>query len=116
MFAAPDVSAYYLHADDFGEYMARYGRQLSEMGCDGHFLRNNPTFVMHPLGLDRDTLADIFMNNFVRQAGGEPKGVNEKKVLDECGRILDAMQKLEKILPDFSPDCSVIKGCEKIFG
>lgn len=33
--AAPDMSAYYLHADDLGEYMAEYGEKLMEMGCDG---------------------------------------------------------------------------------
>lgn len=35
VFAAPDLSAYYLHPDDLGEYMARFGQSLMDMGCDG---------------------------------------------------------------------------------
>ena len=34
-FAAPDLSAYYLHQNDLGAYMADYGEKLTDMGCDG---------------------------------------------------------------------------------
>ena len=87
-----------------------------EISSDGHFLRNNPPFIMHPLGLDRGTLADILMNNFIRQVGGEPKKVKAEAVLAECERVLNAMNALEIVLPGFEPDCSVIESCEKIFG
>ena len=35
VFAAPDLSGYYLHPDDLGDYMARYGQRMLALGCDG---------------------------------------------------------------------------------
>jgi len=87
-----------------------------EIVSDGHYLVNNPTFTMRPLGLEGDALAGIMGENFIRQTGGNPRSVNGEKVLEECARLRDVMERMSREMPDFVPDYSVIEKAGKFFG
>ena len=87
-----------------------------EIRSDGHYLVNNPSFIMRPLGLEGDALADVLGGNFLRLVGGLPKAVNGKAVLTECARLRDVMEEMKRKVLDFTPDTSVIEKAEKFFG
>ena len=85
------------------------------MRSDGHYLVNNPAFIMRPLSLDGEALADILGGNFMRQAGSMPKPVNAKALLEECSRLRKAMEEMRRKVPGFAPDFSVIEKAEMFF-
>ncbi len=91
------------------------GKAEREIRSDGHYLVNNPPFTMRPLSLDEKALADILGGNFMRQTGETPKPVNAKAVLAECARLREVMKKMQKKVPGFAPDRSVIEKAELYF-
>ncbi len=95
------------------EFLA--GKDEREIRSDGHYLVNNPAFIMRPLSLDGEALADILGGNFTRQAGGIPRPVNAKAMLEECSRLRKVMEEMRRKVPGFSPDFSVIEKAEMFF-
>ena len=92
------------------------GKDEMEIRSDGHYLVNNPAFLMRPLALEKDALADVLSGNFLRQVGGLPKAVNGSAVLAECARLRDVMEEMERKVPGFTPDTAVLEKAENFFG
>ena len=86
-----------------------------EIRSDGHYLVNNPAFILRPLGLEEDALADIMGENFFRFVGGLPKSVKGGAILSECERLRRVMDEMERKVPGFFPDSSVIEKTVNFF-
>ena len=91
------------------------GTEETEIRSDGHFLINRPPFVLRPLGLSGERLQKILGGNLLAHIGKAPAAVKPDAVLAECRRLREIMQILERKVPDFTPDNSVLREAENFF-
>jgi len=61
---------------------------------DGHYIIGRPSFTLKCLGLKEAYLEDIYLNNFRRFAGGNPRRLNNDKVIEYCNYLKNRAEML----------------------